>query len=250
VDEPLAFGSKLWVRNRNGAIRVMGWDKEQVDLVAEIRDTNKRKVTLVVQRKGNDLDIEAQTSQPTFSFGFTVTPRCEMILQVPRKLLGHFRTINGAVTLRQLDGYARLETTNGTITAEDVSGEVHADTTNGNVELRRLKARAKIGTTNGKISVEQVDGGIQAETTNGSIRARGLDGWNEGLRFETTNGSIDVELGKATGELIAENSNGRIDVEVKGATVVESSKHSLRLKIPGRTQKISLETTNGSITVR
>jgi DUF4097 and DUF4098 domain-containing protein YvlB len=126
---------------------------------------------------------------------------------------------------------------------------VQADTTNGNIELRRLKARAKIGTTNGRIILEQVDGGIQAETTNGGITAKGMDGWNEGIRLETTNGAIEVELGKASGEVLAENSNGHINAEVKGATVVESSKHSLHLKVPGRTQKISLETTNGSITI-
>ena len=37
--EPLAQGSKLWVKNRNGAIRVTGWDKDEVALTAQIRDS-------------------------------------------------------------------------------------------------------------------------------------------------------------------------------------------------------------------
>ena len=39
--EKLAFGSKLWVKNRNGSIRVTGWAKEEVALKAEIRDLDR-----------------------------------------------------------------------------------------------------------------------------------------------------------------------------------------------------------------
>lgn len=250
--EKLAFGSKLWVKNRNGGIRVTGWDKEEVALTAEIRDTERRKIELVVQRKGADLDIEASFQQPrwTFSVGFVQSPRCEMTLSVPHKLLAHFRTSNGTLSVSALDGYANCETTNGDIRIREVSGEVHAETTNGTIEAVKLRARLKGGTTNGKIILEDVEGGIKMDTTNGSIRARNLDGWNEGISLETTNGSIEVELGKASGDLWAENTNGSLEVKVPGAQVIEMKKHEARLKIPGGNQKISVSTTNGSIRIR
>jgi len=127
---------------------------------------------------------------------------------------------------------------------------VQADTTNGSIEARNLAARIKGSTTNGKLVLEDVEGGIRLETTNGTIRARNLDGWGEGIRLESTNGSIEVELGKATGDLLAENSNGSMDVRIPGAQVIEITKHSARVKVPGRTQPIRLETTNGSIRVK
>ena len=249
--EKLAFGSKLWVKNRNGFIKVTGWDKEEVALTAQIRDTRKRKIDLVVQHVGADLDIEAVFQQPvvTFSFGFAPSPRCEMTLSVPYRLLGYFRTTNGPVSVVNLDGYARCETTNGDVLVKETKGEVRMDTTNGSVEAYGLKARVKGGTTNGRIRLEDVEGGIDLETTNGPIVARNLDGWGEGIHLESTNGSIEVVLGKATGNLHAENSNGSIDIKVPGAQVVETSKHSARVKVPGREQKILLETTNGGITV-
>jgi hypothetical protein len=248
--EKLAYGSKLWVKNRNGGIRVAGWDKEEVFLTAQIRDSEKRRIDLVIQRKGTDLDIEAMFQQPSWSFGVIISPRCEMTLQVPRKLLGHFRTTNGTVAVEHLDGYARCEATNGAILVTDVRGEVMVDTTNGPIEARNLAARIKGGTTNGRIILEDVAGGIRLETTNGSIRARNLDGWGEGIHLESTNGSIEVELGRAAGDLLAENSNGSLDLKVPGAQVVEITKHSAHLKVPGRTQAIRLETTNGSIRVK
>lgn len=248
--EKLAPGSKLWVKNRNGAIRVTGWEKNEVSLTAQIRDSEKRRVDLVIQRKGEDLDIEAMFQQPSWSFGLYISPRCEMTLQVPHKLLGHFRTTNGAVSVEHLEGYARCEATNGAIRVSDIRGEVMVDTTNGPIEARQLVARIKGGTTNGSITLENVEGGIHLETTNGRIRAHNLDGWGEGIHLESTNGSIEVELGKAMGDLVAENSNGSMEVRVPGAQIIEMSKHSAHVKVPGRTQSIRLETTNGSIQVK
>jgi len=250
--EKLAFGSRLWVKNRNGGIRVTGWDREEVAITAEIRDTERRKIELVVQRKGEDLDIEALFQQPrwTFSFGFSQSPRCEMTLSVPRKLQAHFRTTNGTVSVASLEGFANCETTNGDIKVREVAGEVHADTTNGTIEAVKLRARIRGGTSNGRIILEDVDGGIRMETSNGSIHARNLDGWDEGICLETTNGPIDLELGKASGELEASNTNGSLDLKLPGAQVIEISKHNAHLKVPGRNQKITLSTTNGSIRVR
>ena len=248
--EPLAYGSKLWVKNRNGAIRVTGWDKEQVQLTTQIRDSGKRRVELVVQHKGPDLDIEAVFKQPSWSFSFYVSPRCEMTLQVPRRVLGYFRTTNGNISAENIEGYARCEATNGNIVVRNVKGEVQADTTNGTIDAAQLFARIKGGTTNGRILLDDIAGGIRMETTNGAIRARNLDGWGEGIRLETANGSIEVDLGKATGDLTAENSNGSLDISIPGAQVVDLSKHSAHLKVPGKAQQIHLETTNGSIRVR
>jgi DUF4097 and DUF4098 domain-containing protein YvlB len=252
-NERLAYGSKLWVKNRNGAIRVEGWDKEEVALVAQIRDSEQRRVDLVLSRKGADLDIEAvfpKVKTFGFFFGDIRSPRCEMSLQVPKRILAHFRTTNGSVTAQNLDGYARCEATNGAIKVRDLKGEVFAETTNGGIEARNLFARIKGGTTNGKIFLEDVLGGIQMETTNGGIVARGLDGWGEGIRLETTNGGIEVDLGKACGELVAENSNGGLDIKVPGAEVIELHKHNARIKIPGKAQRIELETSNGGIKVK
>jgi DUF4097 and DUF4098 domain-containing protein YvlB len=248
--EKLAQGSKLWVKNRNGGIRVTGWDKDEVALTAQIRDSEKRRVELVVQRKGADLDIEAVFQQPSWSFGVYISPRCEMTLQVPHKLLGYFRTTNGTVAAENLEGYARCEATNGAILVNHIRGEVQVDTTNGPIEARSLAARIKGSTTNGRIILEDVEGGIQLETTNGSIRAYRMDGWGEGIRLESTNGSIEVELGKASGDLVAENSNGSLEIRIPGAQVLELTKHSAHVKVPGRTQSIRLETTNGSVRVK
>jgi len=251
--EPFKAGSKLWVKNRNGSIRVTGWDRDEVAVVADMKDTERRRIQLVIQRKGEDLDVEAvfqSSSWSLFNFGSVMSPRCEMTLQVPRKLMAHFRTTNGAVSASNLDGYVRCETTNGAIDVKAIAGEVRAETTNGAIEARDLRARIKGSTTNGGIHLENVEGGIEASTTNGGIRAKNLEGWGEGITLSTTNGNIDVDLGKAGGDVKADNSNGRLEFQVPGAQDIDLRKHSLKARIPGRAQSIRLSTTNGGIVIR
>ena len=250
--EPLAFGSKLWIKNRNGEIWVEGWDREEVSVSANIRDTERRRVNLAVRRKGIDLEIEAEYQQPTwtFSFGFVTSPLCDLVVKVPRKVLGYYTTRNGSIFVGNVEGYSRCETANGDIRLRDLKGEVWVDTSNGTIEARRLKARIKGSTTVGRLILEDVEGGIQLSTTNGEIRASNLEGWGEGISLNSTNGRISVELGKATGELTASNTSGSVDVHLSGVQVLESGKHFVRVRIPGRNQKITLETIHGSIQVR
>ena len=249
-NEKLQYGSKVWVKNRNGGIKVTGWDKEEVALTALIRDSERRKVELVIQHLGADLDIEAVFQQPSWSFGFVTSPRCEMTLNVPRKVLGFFHTTNGGVLVSNLEGYARCETTNGDVKVRDIKGEVLAESTNGTIEAINLKARIKGGTTNGRLVIENVEGGINLETTNGSISAKNLDGWGEGIKLESTNGGIDVELGSATGDILLENTNGSLEINIPGSQIIEKEKHSARIKRPGKNQRIDLNTTNGHISIK
>lgn len=250
--EKLTSGSKLWVKNRNGSICVVGWEKEEMHLIAEIRDTDRRRVEVVIQPKEGDLDIETVFLQPFWSFNWelVLSPRCEMTVFVPRRLVGYFRTTNGSLFILYFDGYARCETTNGDIEVKHFSGEAHLETKNGTIEGQDLQARIKAITTNGPVILTGVDGGIVAETTNGNIVAKALNGWGEGISLSTVNGSIDVALGEAAGEITAENTDGSLDIRIPDAKVLAISKRSARLKVPGMMQKINLRTTNGTITVR
>ncbi len=250
--EKLAPGAKIWVRNRNGDIRVMGWDKEEMHLTAEIRDTDRRRVELAIRPKDGGWDVETLFQEPfwSFSWGVVLSPRCEMTLFVPKQVSGYFRTTNGSLHVTYVDGYARCETTNGDVRVSDATGEVHMATRNGTLEGRDLSARLRATTSNGQVLLANVLGGIFAETMNGNIEAHNLDGWGEGISLATTNGSIHVSLGDATGDVAAESAEGMLDIRLPAARMIETSKRHALLRVPGRTQKISLRTTNGTITVR
>ena len=101
------------MNNRNGAILVTGWDKEELALSAEIRDSDQRRIELVVRAGGADLDIERPV--PAAHAEPDLRPRRQSLVpddpNVPHRLLGQFRTTNGPITVATVQGYVRCETT-------------------------------------------------------------------------------------------------------------------------------------------
>lgn len=252
IAQPLAFNGRLLVKNRTGSIVVEGWEKEEVLLTSDIKDSRQRRVELRVERKGTDLEIEVLYQQPTwnFSFGFVATPTCEMSLKVPRRVMVYLSTRNGSIYAKDLEGFARCEAANGDIRLRNLAGEVWAETSYGDIEVRRLNGRIKGSTTAGLISVEDVAGGVSLRSMAGTVKARNLDGWGEGISLVAHTGNVDVELGKATGEVVAESRTGLLDVKVHGGVVLESDAQRVRVKIPGRAQKIQIESRSGKVRVR
>lgn len=125
-----------------------------------------------------------------------------------------------------------------------------AATVNGSIEAR----------TEGPIDAASVNGSITTEgsdirsvrTVNGSIRARVLGGSRDPLVARTVNGSVEIALPSGSGaEISARTLTGGITVP--GITV-NRPRFGVGASAEGRigdgSRRISLETVNGSITVR
>jgi DUF4097 and DUF4098 domain-containing protein YvlB len=247
--EPLAAGSHLSVKSANGRLTVTGWDKEEVELQADIKEREKDSVTLSVRKTGSGLEIEAQLPRRVGSW-WGESDGVNMTLKVPRRLMGHFGTSNGRIEVTGLEGAQVLATSNGRINAEDIKGDLDANTSNASVTVKRVSGSLRGATSNGGLQVEQVSGGIEFSTSNGSIQAEGLDGQGKGISLTTSNGGIRVGLGNAKGEVDASTSNGGVSVERQGMELIETHKSSARVKVPGSSQVIRLRTSNGGITIR
>ena len=125
--------------------------------------------------------------------------------------------------------------------------------TNGTIDVSDWKGRVEMSATNGVLDARGLSGEVQAETTNGKIDI-GLAALHErGVKIETTNGRVVVELPKdAKGRVIAHVTNGAISVDGLNA---EASPSNSRRRYEGTLNgggnaTISIDTTNGAITVR
>lgn len=247
--EPLAAGSTLSVRSANGSIKVTSWDKEELDLVAEIKEREKDSVTLDLRRVSGGLEVEARLPKRAMG-NWGESDGVNLILKVPRRLVGQFTTSNGRIEASGLEGAQTLTTSNGRIQVEDVKGDLTAHTSNARVSVKHLSGALRGATSNGSLELDQVSGGVDFATSNGSIRAEGLDGQGQGISLTTSNGGIQVGLGQAKGEIDALTSNGGVQVERQGMELIETRKSAARLRIPGSSQMIRLRTSNGGITIR
>lgn len=251
--EALAMGAKLWIQQVDGRVDVQGWDRPELELTAEFHDgSHGTKAELLLRKVAEGIEVEVKVPKVTrrlFPFHAHRSPRCELTLKVPRRLCLAVHSVDGGIRVTDLDGYARCEAVDGGISLENLSGEVLARTTDGDIEARRLRARISGGTVDGRITLESVEGGVDLSTTDGSIRAAQLDGWGEGIQLGTVDGSIFVKLGQARGDVDASTVDGSVQVSHPDLQIIETRRHHLRAKIPGRDQAIRLRTIDGSIVI-
>ncbi|BDU71375.1 DUF4097 family beta strand repeat-containing protein [Mesoterricola silvestris] len=252
--EPLAMGANLRITQGDGKVEIKGWDRPEVQLVAEFETGRMRgEAKLEVRRVADGLEIEVDRMKRRrirfLFFGRYHDPVCNLTLMVPRRLNVEVRTVDGAVGIQELEGYAGCRTVDGPIRLQDISGEVHARAVDGTITARNLKARIKGGTVDGNIALSQVEGGVDVHSVDGSITAEGLDGWGEGLAFRTVDGSIKVKLGQAKGNLEAKAVDGRVRANLPGAVYAGNKRNRFTCAIPGRDQKITFRTVDGNIDI-
>ena len=125
--------------------------------------------------------------------------------------------------------------------------------TNGTIDVSSWEGRVEMSATNGTLEGSGLKGEVDASTTNGKIDLRLAALAERGVNVETTNGRVSVELPKdSQGRVIARVTNGSISVEGLNA---EPSPSNTRRRYEaaingGSGPTVTVETTNGSITVR
>jgi len=226
----------IYIENSNGNIEIESWDKDDVEIFAEIKvkASSRRgaedlidRVEIITNRRGNNLDI--YSDYPRRGGGF---------------LSALFSNINVSISYRiKLPKYSDLDihTTNGKIIVYELNGNVYTKT------------------TNGSIYVERINGSVNAITTNGSIKAEILQAKSKNnMNFKSTNGSIKLYLPRnISADIYANTTNGRvycdflIDTRDRRRYYNDNyrRKRTLRGRINGGGVDIEVKTTNGSISI-
>ena len=224
----VAPGQTVEVRGVNGPVRAEPSGSGQVELQAikTGRFDDPRGVRIVVVPHGDGVtvcalypDVEGRPNECLPGGGGRNAVRdndvkVEFLVKVPAGVSFTGRSVNGDVTVRDLDGRARV------------------DTVNGSVEL----------TTTGYAS---------AKTVNGSITMHiGQATWEDALELKTVNGSIELHVpADISADFTAKTVNGRIESDIPIA-VVQMDRRSLKGTLGGGGRGLSIETVNGSIRLR
>ena len=221
-------GARFALDNVNGHVNVTSWDQPRIRVhavktVSRADDPKGALDALRVEITPRDGGLSVHTVYPShgsvgildFLAGNWSDAKVEYDVTVPRSMSLDVETTNGAIEVNGVSGLLKIETTNGHIRLDRCAGNVDASTTNGRVTAELLSVDRtrpnRLSTTNGKI-VLTVPSSLAAE-----------------IDASTTNGSIDSELAVTT------HSIGR---------------HSLRGTINGGGAELKLRTTNGSIEIR
>jgi hypothetical protein len=261
------------VTNTLGNVRIRGWNRDQISIYAHIEGDSADKIAVEVNQLTGGAEIVVKNNAPRRLFGILPpkAAKCDLSLSVPRSVLAHVKTVDGAIDIEGIEGQAKCEAINGEIKLLNIFGEVDAKTINGGISISKLApciwpgragganepAKAFAGfrgeSENGSILLKDILGSAKVNTIYGQIQAERVDARDGAISFETVSGNINVELARRPTEVTAVTVVGSIDIKVPNSKVAEESKTRTVVSVPGRPpqiQKISVKTVNGTITVR
>jgi hypothetical protein len=230
---------KLVVEVDMGSIQVAtnGGKEVQVDVWRKIGRTRKA-------------DEEAYLKEHPVLFsqdGNTITVRCRNKSNSSWNFTG--RNQNEAKYLITVPAQfnARLGTSGGGISVKDLIGEVKAETSAGGLEFFRLRGPLDGSTSGGGVHVTDCEGKLRVETSAGGITVTGGSG---SLKADTSGGPVEVT--KFHGPANLQTSAGGITIEgVTGEIRGETSGGGIRASLPSPIiAPVKLETSAGGITVR
>jgi len=209
-------GGRLEIENQNGSVEVIGWDRPTLDVSATKYASNEDqlnaiKIVVVADDKGAGALIK--TEFPDRSWGFGGNYGVKYVIHVPRKTkLDSAQTTNGSVTVEDLEGGGHAKSTNGHLQITRVTGDYLLETTNGSISIEDAKGYERAATTNGAINGRLAAGSFQAQTTNGSIDLTvSRPGQGRPIRASTTNSSINIALAEFHDNAItAETTHGSL----------------------------------------
>lgn len=165
----------------NGSIQVAGENRRDVQVRAIVHawgrdDAEAERIAGGVNVR-TDSEVRADGPSREGRAGWSVSYR----VLVPRETDLNLETVNGSISIADVQGDLRFEATNGSINLDGVGGNVRGRTTNGGVEAE-LTGRTWEGE------------GLDLETTNGGVRLRIPEDYSARLEAETVHGGIDVDF--------------------------------------------------------
>jgi hypothetical protein len=143
----------------------------------------------------------------------------------------------------------KLNTSGGSLSIEDLTGELNARTSGGSINVGSIVGNVKLHTSGGSITTDTVTGDLNAHTSGGSIRVTIDKQLEEDAKLTTSGGSItaylisDIQL-----DINASTSGGRVksDFKIDGRV----KKMSVKGTINGGGPKLTLKTSGGSIKIK
>jgi DUF4097 and DUF4098 domain-containing protein YvlB len=208
---PLQAGGSVTLENTNGSVEILGWGQDNVDITGTKYASTPALLNAVkITTYAASGSVRIRTERPLEQHGGA---GARYVIHVPRKvLLDSIVTSNGGIQVRDVEGNARLKSSNGAVRVEKMHGDLDARTSNGGIETSELEGNARLHTSNGSIKALASHGSFEGETSNGGINVTLTDPTTDWpVRLHTSNGRVEATVRAAKmPDVKAETSNSSI----------------------------------------
>jgi len=218
VDESSQFS----LENINGAVEIISWDQQVIQVKATIKADNQEdrdRVSIDMQQNSRGVIVETRyKKESSWGFNNNQSGNVTYEVMVPKDV-----------------NLSSIELVNGSLIIENVQGEVNAELVNGSIKAAGIMSNSDIASVNGSIKVAYKSQAsnfkqVKLQTVNGSIKLILPDNISASVDAETMHGSIKNDFGLSNDE---ESFMGK----------------SLQGDIGSGDARVSLESVNGSIKI-
>jgi len=222
--------------HRNGGVQVAGWDKETYAVTAckAASGSGDEAEQILSQIKMSIENGKVSTSGPGDDEEWTVY----LLIRAPKSASIDMDTMNGPISLYDVDGKLTAHAKNGPISLKHFSGDAEITAVNGPISLDGGMGSVRIHTENGPISVE-----LQGKTWSG-----------EGLSADAKNGPVTLMVPSGYQSSFVVESTNYAPVSCK-ASICDNARKTWddehrRIEYGNAPAMIRLSTVNGPVTVR
>ena len=165
------------LKNINGNVTVLGWDRKEAQIDAVKTASSEKKLHEAnIEVNGSGYSVNVETRYPSHTNNDPA--RVEYTIHLPRSArVAGVETVNGEVKIDGISGRIHASTVNGKMEVWNASGELELDAVNGEIKASLLGAghsAVKLNTVNGNLilgMVGEVNARIKATTVNGKIQS-------------------------------------------------------------------------------
>ena len=223
------------------------------------------------QHRGKDVTIIAEYQKERWKFWDSIGKyiRVRFVVTVPSQYNVNLKTSGGSISVDDLEGEVVSRTSGGSLEFGRIKGPVKGNTSGGSIRLSSCESNADVKTSGGSITIGSVRGDVYAHTSGGSIHVDEVMGTidattsggsvtasisrqpEDNCRLTTSGGGITVHLDRDIKvDVNARTSGGRVRTDFPVTIRGEISKRSLKAKINGGGPEMYLRTSGGSISIR
>lgn len=230
-----------------------------------------RDIDVNFQQSGKDVRVELEYDKDWGNFWNSVGKylRIKFIVTVPRDYNVDLHTSGGSISVDDLQGEVKSHTSGGSLFFGRIGGTVYGKTSGGSITLRGCKDEVKVTTSGGSIDIGEVSGTVTANTSGGSIKVEEVMGT---INARTSGGSVTAYIarqprancslktsGGTVTAYLARDVKVTVDAHTSGGSVHTDfpvmvrgtlNKRSLNAEINGGGPELYLRTSGGSIYIK
>ena len=171
--------------------------------------------------------------------------------------LGHIdgpvwgKTSGGNIHVESATSAIEVRTSGGGIRVGEARSSLIASTSGGNIEIQQVRGQADLGTSGGSIRIDRAMGAVQAGTSGGNVTVNFSGSPEADSVLRTSGGSVTFSLpDKASAEVDLRTSGGRVSSDLPVTVQGEQRRSSLAGRIGDGGRLIKASTSGGNVSLR